>query len=96
MKAQIFEYSAWIKETDSEVIKNQMQQLLAQSGFNIVGYIEHYFELQGYTAIWLLAESHLAIHTFPEQGKTYLQISSCNSYKHNLFCDLISKRQSNC
>jgi hypothetical protein len=34
-----------------------MQSLFTQSGFSIVGFTEHHFELQGYTAIWLLAES---------------------------------------
>lgn len=27
--------------------------------------------------LWLLAESHFAIHTFPEENKMYIEISSC-------------------
>ena len=39
--------------------------------------MEHYFTKQGYTGLWLLAESHFAIHTFPEEDKIYIEISSC-------------------
>ena len=39
--------------------------------------VEHYFEVQGYTALWLLSESHFALHTFPEEHKMYIEISSC-------------------
>ena len=93
MQAQIFEHNTWIEETDPEVIRHQMQNLLNQSQFNIVGFTEHHFETQGYTAAWLLGESHLAIHTFPEEGKTYLQISSCSPYKLSIFRDsLIENR----
>ncbi|NEQ98174.1 MAG: spermidine synthase [Cyanothece sp. SIO2G6] len=95
MQAQIFEHSTWIKETNPKIVKHQMQNLLNQSKFSIVGFMEHHFELQGYTAVWLLGESHLAIHTFPEQSKTYLQISSCNSDKHNIFCASLSEYRSN-
>lgn len=39
---------------------------------------EHRFRPYGYTALWLLGESHFALHTFPECGRTYYEISSCN------------------
>lgn len=39
---------------------------------------EHHFSPQGYTALWLLSESHFAVHTFPEFGRTYIELSSCN------------------
>ena len=31
-----------------------------------------------YTKLWLLGESHLALHTFPEENKDYVELSSCN------------------
>ena len=39
--------------------------------------MEHYFTPYGYTALFLLAESHFALHTFPEENKTYIELSSC-------------------
>lgn len=52
--------------------------LLRRSGFNVLNVLEHHFHPQGYTALWLLSESHFAVHTFPEFGRTYIELSSCN------------------
>ena len=42
-------------------------------------------EPEGYTALWLLGESHFAIHTFPEEQKTYIELSSCNLEYYEFF-----------
>ncbi len=63
----------------------QCNELLLQSGFTVLNFIEHVFQPQGYTAIWLLAESHLAIHTFPEHNTTFIELCSCSEEKLNIF-----------
>ena len=85
MIAKMYNYNTWIKyETEEKFIK-EMEQFIIKSGFTIVGYKEHFFEKQGYTGVWLLAESHLAVHTFPEENKTYIELTSCvKSYFDNL------------
>ena len=50
--------------------------------------LEHHFEPQGYTALYLLAESHFAVHTFPEFGRTYYELSSCNMEYYVRFIEL--------
>ena len=52
--------------------------ILRRSGFNVLNVLEHHFQPQGYTALWLLSESHFAVHTFPEFGRSYIELSSCN------------------
>ena len=52
---------------------------MIDSGFQILDKCEHYFPVQGYTGLWLLSESHFAIHTFPEEDKTYIELTSCVS-----------------
>ncbi len=52
--------------------------ILRRSGFNVLNVSEHHFQPQGYTALWLLCESHFAVHTFPEFGRSYIELSSCN------------------
>lgn len=47
--------------------------------------MEQHFPNGGYTALWLLAESHLAVHTFPESKATYLELSGCNESKTEAF-----------
>ena len=78
MEAKIWNKNGWLKETNPTNLKNNFSDLLGLSGFEILNFIEHYFEPQGYTALWLLGESHLAIHTFPEEQKSYIELSSCN------------------
>ena len=60
-------------------LKTDVESLIIASGFTVLKFIDHNFDPQGYTALWLLAESHCALHTFPEEQKAYLEISSCNS-----------------
>lgn len=78
MLAKIWNYNTWIACTDAEKLKRYFGNALRESGFTILQEVEHYFEPQGYTKLYLLCESHFAIHTFPEEGKTYIELSSCN------------------
>ena len=64
------------------------EQMLREAGFTTMGFLEHEFEPQGYSRVWLLAESHFAIHTFPEAGQDYIEISSCNLKMYTKFLQL--------
>ncbi len=86
--AQIYNHTQWIKECSPIRLKNNFKDKLEKSGFTIITFSEHSFENQGYTCFWLLAESHLAIHTFPEENKTYIELSSCNAEKLEIFKSL--------
>ena len=77
MKAVMYNYNTWIKYQKEEILIDYFEKLLKKSGFTIINKVEHYFEVQGYTGLWLLAESHFAIHTFPEEDRAYIEISSC-------------------
>ena len=68
-----------MKYSSDHHLKTDVEKLIVNSGFTVLKFIDHVFEPQGYTALWLLAESHCALHTFPEEQKAYLEISSCNS-----------------
>ena len=73
----MYNYNKWIKYGKEEIIVPKLEEMIKRSGFTIIKKIEHYFKEQGYTGLWLLAESHFAIHTFPEEDKIYIEISSC-------------------
>lgn len=88
MKAQIWNNSKWISETDPDTLKELFGGILQKCGFHVMDYIEHHFQPQGFTALWLLAESHFAVHTFPEFGKSYIELSSCNLDYYKTFIDL--------
>ena len=88
MKAQIFNYSNWINETNPEKIKQKYTDLLKKAGFGILNFQEHYFKPFGYSALWLLSESHFAVHTFPEEKQSYIELSSCVKIEFDKFISL--------
>lgn len=90
MEAKIYNYQAWMNLTEEKKIKKYIFNVLKKSNFNIFNFCEHYFNPIGYTAIWLLGESHCAIHTFPEENKTYLELSSCSKEKYEKFISIIN------
>ena len=53
------------------------------SGLNVVGDVFHQFQPQGVTGTVLLAESHLAIHTWPEEGFVTVDVYVCNYLADN-------------
>lgn len=92
MKAQMFRFSTWIEEVEPEKLKQKFEQVLKDCGFGLCGYAEKYFEPFGFTCVFILSESHFAIHTFPEENKSYIELSSCikkpflkfkKTYKHS-------------
>ena len=85
MKAEIFEYSLWLDSEEPSVIVTTFSAILKRAGFTILNFVENHFEPQGYTALWLLSESHLAVHTFPEESRYYIQLSSCSREMYDLF-----------
>jgi S-adenosylmethionine decarboxylase len=94
MKAELFNFNAWVVGTQSVVLKQELHTILLDAKFEILGFLDHQFYPQGYTAIWLLGESHLALHTFPEENKSYIELTSCVKEKRDVFVtSLKSKRE---
>ncbi|MBL0699596.1 MAG: S-adenosylmethionine decarboxylase [Desulfosarcina sp.] len=91
MKPEIFEFSAWLDSSDSKALQEIFDALLKKSGFTILNFIDHTFTPHGYTAVWLLSDSHFAIHTFPEKKQAYIQLSSCNKKKYAIFMNMLKK-----
>ncbi len=59
----------FVKESETEACR------LAKAKF--LNIATHKFEPQGVTAVVLLAESHLSIHTWPEEGYAGIDIFTC-------------------
>ena len=77
MKAKMNKWSVWVDETRLDVLHGYLMHLLREAGFSIISCQTHMFEPCGFTELILLGESHLAVHTFPEQDTTYIELSSC-------------------
>lgn len=87
MEAKINNWHAWVKETRPDVIMSTAKTALLESGFNIRGEVHEFFNPYGFTALFLLSESHFAIHTFPEEGTAYIELSSCVEIPFKLFTE---------
>jgi len=84
MEAKMWNAQGWEtidNKTDSQ-LESEFSSMLNEAGFNVLNYVEHTFEPFGWTALWLLSESHFAIHTFPEENKYYWELSSCIEQKY--------------
>jgi S-adenosylmethionine decarboxylase len=47
------------------------------AGASVVGALRHQFKPQGASAVLLLAESHVSIHTWPELGSATVDMYTC-------------------
>lgn len=60
-----------------------------KSGATVYQTGKHEFYPQGMTAFVILGESHVALHSFPEKRRVWVQISTCTELiKSEVFFDL--------
>lgn len=89
MKAKIWTCRGFMKvaaqDQDKVCAPIRIESLLKAAGFTIMAAKEVRFPVQGYSAAYILAESHFALHTFPEENKIYFELSSCNKAMYKSF-----------
>lgn len=51
------------------------------AGFTIIRRTGHHFSPYGVTAVVVIAESHLAVHTWPEHGYAAVDLFTCGTLK---------------
>jgi spermidine synthase len=69
--------------TDSALLRQFCLDTIIGSGLTVVGDMFHQFEGGGVTGAVVLAESHLAIHTWPELNSVTLDVYVCNYTQDN-------------
>lgn len=62
---------------DGDMLEEKLLQALDEDKFDVLEKVSHTFEPQGYTIAVLLAESHVAVHTYPEYNSLYFNLYSC-------------------
>lgn len=92
MDAVIFEKSGWVEEVDPSRLRTMIEFAMNRAQFTLCAFSEHFFEPYGYSACWVIGESHIAVHTFHEKNLAYVQLSSCSREKFDLFCANIEIR----
>ena len=67
------------KLDDLELVESIMLRASKACGAKVLGQKSHRFEPQGVTVLLLLAESHLAFHSWPERGSAAVDLFSCSA-----------------
>lgn len=62
---------------DEEYIRKILWEATKHMGATFLKTVTHKFEPQGVTAVTLLAESHISIHTWPEKQTAVCDIFTC-------------------
>ncbi|WP_206954981.1 adenosylmethionine decarboxylase [Trinickia acidisoli] len=72
-----------IADTPAEVLNNgdalarALIEAAVAEGATVLGTIRHAFEPNGVTVLLLLAESHVSLHTYPEEGRAFFDAFTC-------------------
>ena len=65
---------------DEGFIRETISAAAVESGSTLISISSHQFSPQGVTALGLLAESHISIHTWPEVGYAAADVFTCGSH----------------
>lgn len=79
---------------DENFLIDLMENAAVASGATVLKTVSHKFDPQGITAICLLSESHISIHTYPELGKCYADIYTCGPANPKIGCDILIQQLS--
>lgn len=60
-------------------ILDLLEKIAKIANLTVVGKLVKEFDPQGLTAILALSESHIAIHTWPENNHAYVTLTTCSS-----------------
>ena len=78
------------KLNDESYIRCVIDHASKFANATVINLVSHKFQPQGLTAIALLAESHLSIHTWPESGYAAVDIFTCGkNMKPELACEYL-------
>ena len=77
---------------DEYYLSDLLEDAANASGATVIKTIFKKFEPQGVTAICLLSESHISIHTWPERGEAAVDIFTCGDCEPKIGCDLIIEK----
>lgn len=85
-----------ISEANSDLLNSKkfivksLKEAIRESNATLLDKITYEFTPQGITAVCLLSESHISIHTWPERGYAAIDIFTCGEHCNpKLACDFL-------
>lgn len=77
---------------DAEFLRTSMVEAAQRCGATVVGENFIKFSPQGVTGVLVLSESHLSIHTYPEEGFAAIDCYTCGTtVDPEVACDYLKK-----
>jgi len=61
-----------------DTIKPLLDKIVIDCGLSVVNKAGHQFEPFGVTYVYVLSESHMSIHTYPETASAYMDLFCCS------------------
>ena len=83
---------SFVHLNDKQYLINLLENAAIASGATVVQTISKKFEPQGVTVLTLLSESHISIHTWPEDGNAAVDIFTCGDCNPKIGCDIIIEK----
>lgn len=68
---------AWLDSVES--MRAALGDAVRAGGFTLLEVVARPFSPHGVTACAIVGESHLALHSWPEEGRLFVDIASCSS-----------------
>lgn len=86
-------YDLWVADgailEQAETWRKILTEAASTCGFTVVGKQFHQFEPVGVTGILLLSESHMSVHTWPEERLATLDLFTCGEHDMSIFVESI-------
>lgn len=96
LKRRSFLYDIWLADNtllqQIEPIQTMLSEAVRASGATILATKFHQFTPQGVTGFFLLAESHVSIHTWPEEGLASIDIFTCGHMQPEVIVEQIRQQ----
>jgi len=64
---------------DLSGIRNAFEKAVEACGATVLNRFSHQFHPQGVTIVYALAESHISLHSFPENGCCAIDVYTCGT-----------------
>lgn len=89
VEAKIYNYRAWMSGPEEKEMVEIINKCLDYAGYTVLKFVDYKFPVKGYTSMWLLAESHMALHYFADEKKFYIELSGCCEIMNRKFNEKI-------
>ena len=86
----------WEEERTIDILQDEkattaiLDALCEKHQFTVLQRVFHFFEPQGMTCLYLLSESHLSIHTWPERQFCSIDLFCCRELGEEKIRDIVS------